>query len=470
MFSENTGHPPEPALRTRQEREFLDRTRSIWESGVRFGIRGDLGEDVPPTKVARYTQTIAPEPPAQQAAQVDSNLQTALQQSANAAVMIQQELAPLSDPASGWHSWFWGDGLNLLYWRQPYPGGSVYGIELERMAFLSDVIAALPTESAIGEGRISLADARGKPVYQWGDYEYEDGEAPLAERALGAPLEMWRLRYHSGGERARALGPGALTGLVGSLVAAGIALLGLALYFYRENTREMHEAAQKVSFVNQVSHELKTPLTNIRMYAELAGEKLDEDSDPGLERCLRVVSDESGRLSRLIGNVLSFAKKGKGGDLRPGPGEVDEVIATTVEHFRPALEKAGVEIEIERGASGSCKIDADTLEQILSNLISNVEKYAASGGLLKIGSRREGDETEITVEDRGPGVPRGARGEVFKPFARLGSALTEGASGTGIGLAIARDLARKHGGDLRLASPHSDGGCRFVLTMKTPVC
>ncbi len=463
-------HPPAPTSSTVQEREFFDRTRSIWESGIRFGLRAGGDYDHYSQNPGRYTRTVPPDAKGGQGS-APPQLGKVPWVTGNAAQVAQQELAPLSDPVSGWHTWFWGDGLNLIYWRQPFPGGPVFGVELERMAFLSDVIAALPTETGLGAGRISLSDARGRPVYQWGDYEQSDGEKPAAERALGVPLEMWRLGYFSGADdTAGQLGAGALTGLVGGLVAAGAALLGIAVFFYRGHADEMRSAAQKVSFVNQVSHELKTPLTNIRMYAELAAEKLGDeaDADAGLRKCLDVVGAESGRLGRLIGNVLTFSKRDRAGHVRPAAGDVDEVVAATLEHFRPALAKAGVEIESALGAGGRRSVDGDALEQILANLFNNVEKYAASGGVLKVTTRGDGDTVEIVVEDRGGGVPKAAREKVFEPFVRLSDELTEGVSGTGIGLAIARDLARQHGGDLVLAEPGGGGGCRFVLTLAAP--
>jgi len=397
------------------------------------------------------------------------NLPQAEAQTLNAAPVYPQELAPLSDPASGWHSWFWGDGLNLLYWRQPFPGGPVVGIEVERMVLLSDIIAALPTETGIGSGRMVLADARGQPIYQWGEYEQGEGELPLAERGIGAPLEMWRLRYFSKDNPGSGpLRAGTLTGLFGGLAAAGAALLGLAMYFYRENAREMRAAQQKVSFVNQVSHELKTPLTNIRLYAELAGEKMEQDADPGLRKCLGIVSAESNRLGRLIGNVLTFARRDRDTALRPVAGDVDEVIKSTVEHFRPALENAGMEIRTALSCAGECRLDTDALEQILANLFSNAEKYATCGKLIQVSSQRCGQDAEIRVEDRGPGVAKALREHVFEPFTRLSDELTEAASGTGIGLSIARDLARQHGGDLRIEDAKDGNGCCFVLSLAAP--
>jgi signal transduction histidine kinase len=448
--------PPDGEASTDSEAAFFDRTRSIWDSGVDFGVGG-----------AYWQLEFAPQVYPGKSGTIVSGQSGAGQRAERRAVPQQQQsLNLVPDPASGWYGWFWGEGLNWIFWRQPSPGAPVVGVEIDRAALIADIVGALPEQTAVAGGRAVLAGAKGEPIYQWGDYERKDGEAPVAELGLGVPLSGWRLLYFA--QSADTGGKSAAAGLVAGLVAVGIALLGMAVYFYRENSREMREAEQKVSFVNQVSHELKTPLTNIRMYAELAGEKLDEGADPGLEKCLGVVTDESGRLSRLIGNVLSFAKRGKGAAVRPAPTDIDARVAATVDLFRPSLERAGVGVELDASA-GEGRVDGDALEQILANLFSNVEKYAASGGAMKVAARRDGDTTRVTVEDRGPGVPRAQRERVFAPFARLDDSVTEGASGTGIGLAIARELARAHGGDLKLEEADG-GGCRFVLTVKTPDC
>ncbi|HIG83272.1 MAG TPA: HAMP domain-containing histidine kinase [Verrucomicrobia bacterium] len=453
-------HPLNSEESTRQEREFFERTRSIWDSGARFGQRDAESNGQLPGKATQYSKTRKPSDPVQKL-----KYQKGKGQALNIKSVSPQELAPLSDPASGWHSWFWGDGLNLLYWRQPFPGGPVIGIEIERMVLLSDIVAALPTETGVGSGRMVLADARNKPLFQWGDYEQSERELPLTERGLGSPLEMWRLRYFSKDNPGSGpLNTRTLTGLFGGLSAAGVTLLGLAMYFYRENAREMRTAEQKVSFVNQISHELKTPLTNIRLYAELAEEKTGQDADPDLKKCLGIVSEESNRLGRLIGNVLTLAKRDRDAALRLTAADVDQVIKSTVEHFLPAFKKAVMEISINLSCPGNCMFDADAIEQILANLFSNAEKYASSGKLIRVSSRRYAQDIEIRVEDRGQGVAKELREYIFEPFSRLNDKLTEAASGTGIGLSIARDLARQHGGDLRIEDSKDGKGCCFVLS------
>src|SRR5262245_37271377 len=143
-----------------------------------------------------------------------------------------------------------------------------------------------------------------------------------------------------------------------------LALIGLASYFYRESTREMREAAERVSFVNQVSHELKTPLTNIRMYAELLEQSLPEDDSKAAEH-LDVIVSESQRLSRLIGNVLTFARKQNDKlTLHRAAGNVDRCIEFVLDHFKAPLEAKNVKTVFTAGAGNSVEFDRDIVEQI----------------------------------------------------------------------------------------------------------
>jgi signal transduction histidine kinase len=145
---------------------------------------------------------------------------------------------------------------------------------------------------------------------------------------------------------------------------------------------------------------------------------------------------------------------------------VDAIIADTLESFRPVLQEAGVQIAFTPDAGRMVMLDADVLTQILGNLFSNVEKYAVGGQALEVTSRQTDDRTEIQVADRGPGVPAAQADEIFKPFVRLSNSLTDGVSGTGIGLTIARDLARLHGGDVTLA--RAEVGACFRVVLRTP--
>ena len=369
----------------------------------------------------------------------------------------------------GWTAWHWDEGLHLIFWRVDAEG-RVSGAEIERARLCSDIVARLPSTAGDGksdQGCTLLRDENGVAVYQWGAYEPAEKEKPTAERFLTSPLQTWRLEYHLPPQTLEsALNGGRSFTTAAGLVFAAAALAGLALYLYRGYTSEMREAAQRVTFVNQVTHELKTPLTNIRMYAELLESKLKSDDhiDPAALVHLNVIVDESSRLSRLIANVLTFARSRRGPvSLHKSDGCIDETVASTLDQFRPALAEKNVRIEFNPGAPGAVRFDADAVRQILGNLASNVEKYAASGGLLSVTTLLQGGRAEISVSDRGPGIPREAREKIFEPFFRISDALNSGAAGAGIGLTIARELARLHGGDLTLEE--SKTGAAFKLTL-----
>jgi signal transduction histidine kinase len=253
------------------------------------------------------------------------------------------------------------------------------------------------------------------------------------------------------------------------LSAMGAVLLALGAHFYAGYARDLRDSARRVNFVNQVSHELKTPLTNIRMYAELLEQNLPQDAaaNEQARRYMGVIVSESQRLSRLIINVLTFARQQRRSlRLNPQPAIVDHVIDAAIEQFRPSLEAAGIAVDVQRGASRSVRLDADAAGQILGNLISNVEKYAAGGKRLSISSSQESGRTTIRVADGGGGIPASHREKIFQPFYRISNELSDGVTGTGIGLSIARELARLHGGDVVLEP--SGRGAVFCISLATP--
>ena len=380
-----------------------------------------------------------------------------------------------SEARRGWYTWYLGEGINFIFWRKT--GSGIEGIELNRMAVIARIIGALPheipgeedipvTASPPGTYRIVLEDISGHTVYQWGRYEPGEGDEARAAVPAPHPVSAWRLRSFSGPYNGK-ITPARKAALAVPFAVLVLAVAGLAVFLYRESTRESREALKKVSFVNQVSHELKTPLTNIRMYAELLENRIPED-DPSAVSYLSVVVSESNRLSRLITNVLTFGKEQKGNlPFQPVEVEPDGIIARVCETFAPVLETKGIETEVDLGAPGPAMIDPDILEQIASNLITNAEKYAAAGEYVGLRTRRENDIFILRVRDRGPGIPQSARERIFRPFYRLSNKLTDGASGTGIGLYIVRNLARLHGGDARLLT--ADSGADFEVRLYAPL-
>jgi signal transduction histidine kinase len=367
--------------------------------------------------------------------------------------------------AHGWQPLPDGEGLGLVFWRRTADGALVT-VSLPSAAILAALVARLPTtvpDRSTGDERIALFDPTGRLVYQWGAYTPPPGSKPLVALWLRPPVGAWRLAY---------LGPApvpgrASLGTAGGLAALAAVVIGAGVWLYRESTRELRLAAERVSFVNQVSHELKTPLTSVRMYAELLEDHVAPNDEVGLRR-LGIVVAESQRLARLITNILTFSRAEKGAlTVQPAPGCVDDIVRELLAQFAPGFEASGVTARFDAGAPRRVRVDADALAQIMGNLLGNVEKYAPRGPLV-VRTVAAPPITRITVEDQGPGIPAAERERVFEPFVRLGSASHEGVPGTGIGLGIARDLARRHGGELRLL-PSSRGALFEVILIAEEV-
>lgn len=248
------------------------------------------------------------------------------------------------------------------------------------------------------------------------------------------------------------------------LMAGLLTLLGVMATRSQRHAQQL--AAQRVSFVNRVSHELATPLTNMLLNLDLARESLSDNPAAATAR-LNLIEEETRRLSRLTDNVLTFSRSGRGPLAHhPHPCVPDDLVRGVLAQFAPALNRVGLVAQTAYDSSHSVLLDADAFVQIVANLLSNVEKYAASGEFAEISTHWEPDVLTVKVRDHGPGIPVAASERIFQPFVRLAHHTSEGTSGTGLGLAIARELAHTLGGTLQLNQPGT--GTEFTLTLPAP--
>lgn len=442
-----------------EEGAFVRRTESVWESGVRFGSTSTLARkesDQAPPQQAGIASSAMPQ-----------QRQETFYKKADVRPSVKaQAKDSVREPAvksSGWHVWFYGSGPQMLFWQER-DDGRVAGVEVEMAALISLWVNRLSgADAPNAPGLMQLTSSDGKDIlHQWGAAGGEEVVAPVAQRDCSTPLGMWRLAYRPARDEAPR---SHRLPVVLAAAGAGVALLALAFLFLRESTREMREARRRVSFVNQVSHELKTPLTNIRLYAEMAQQRVAASGDVEATRHLGVVEAETSRLSRLIHNVLTFARQQRDQlTVHHATASLDEVTRRVVDLWRPGLEGKGFRVECSLAAAQPFEFDADAVEQIIGNLLSNVEKYAGGGHWVRIATDCDGVNARLMVEDRGPGIPARMREQVFAPFVRVRGDLTEGASGTGIGLSISKHLAELHGGSLLLEDA-APGGSRFVLIL-----
>lgn len=267
-------------------------------------------------------------------------------------------------------------------------------------------------------------------------------------------VQAWdRLKVTAGQDSATLIGT---AGLALVLVFSGA-------FLFVQQRRALRLAEERVSFVNRVSHELGTPLTNILLNLDLAKSALS-GRPADARRRLALVNEEVERLGRLVSNVLTFSRRERNRlELREEPAVPDEVVVGVLAQFQPSLDRRGVAVDWRGGANAAVRVDRDALAQIVGNLISNVEKYAAGGGWMGLESRLGEGSLVVTVSDRGPGIPADRRERIFEAFARVHGGVNEGSCGTGLGLSIARDLARRMGGGLTLVP--SATGAVFQLTL-----
>jgi two-component system sensor histidine kinase BaeS len=222
-------------------------------------------------------------------------------------------------------------------------------------------------------------------------------------------------------------------------------------------TAQGHERA----FLLSISHDLRTPLTSIKGYAEAMADGVIESS-PDRERAAAVIVSEARRLERLVADLLDLARlDAREFSLDAQRIDVRAVVGTTVEGFAPAAQSWDVALDVAPGEAIDADADPERLAQIVANLVENALKYARSAVRVDV-ARRDG-HLELRVDDDGPGVAAADRERVFE---RLYTARGTPSRkvGTGIGLAVVRELALAMGGSAR-CEPLETGGTRFVVTL-----
>lgn len=404
------------------------------------------------------------------------NARNSLQQAAQQAVFpnpASKAQAPLSSFAerTGWVPWRGADGLHLVGWRQPAFGG-VLGVDVNLPAIVSRLGELLPRDGDMADAFEVREAGVAKQSKVYGDAFFSRGSARTGDNLVRVPLSAavlpgWevvgvvREDLESGSGSRFFLAGSLLVGIFIVAILAGGSLL------VRQARRSEAEAAQKTSFVANVSHEFKTPLTTIRLYAELLEQGRVRDAAQGGDY-LRTIARETQRLARLVNNALDFSRleQGRKKFTRERLDLVAELTRLLDTHG-PRVAESGLTLRREFPTTPlSVVTDRDALEQIVLNLIDNACKYAAEGGEVTVAVASDDGVhgVELRVLDRGPGVPPEHRERIFEKFHRVDDTLTAEKSGAGLGLSIARQLARGMDGELRYA-PRAGGGAEFVLSL-----
>jgi two-component system phosphate regulon sensor histidine kinase PhoR len=245
-------------------------------------------------------------------------------------------------------------------------------------------------------------------------------------------------------------------------LSLAVILIAVAFILYAAD-KERRLANLKSEFIANVSHELKTPLSVIRMFGEMLLTKRVRD-DEKREQYLGIICSESERLTSLIENVLDFAalERGKSKyDMQPAV--IAEVVARAIDMFRYRFEREGAEVRLHQPSEPAhARVDEQAIALAVMNLLDNAVKYAGSAPV-DVTIEPAGSEVAIRVRDRGPGIPAQDLKRVFERFYR--SAVTGKTRGSGIGLALVKHIAEAHGG--RAFAENAEGG-GAVVTLTLP--
>lgn len=248
-----------------------------------------------------------------------------------------------------------------------------------------------------------------------------------------------------------------------SVFVLGCLILGIILTL-RATAREMKLAQAKSTFVSNVSHELKTPLALIRLFAETLELGRVKNSDKAQEY-YRIINNESQRLTQLINNVLDFAKIEAGRkDYRFTKADTARLVEDVIRSYEYQIINAGFELKVDIEHNlPSAMIDRDALSQAVLNLLNNAVKYSDDVKRISVRVRLCERHVAIEVADQGVGIPRSEQEKIFEKFYRVSAGLVHDTKGSGLGLALVRHIVEAHGGQALVESAPGRGSCFTIL-------
>ncbi|MDX1383339.1 MAG: HAMP domain-containing sensor histidine kinase, partial [Thermoanaerobaculia bacterium] len=312
---------------------------------------------------------------------------------------------------------------------------------------------------------------------------------PRAVRTTAETGLPWSIQVASGDLAAERARLGSRRQLLPVAVAVAAALLLVSgTFVVRAVRREIELARLQSDFVAAVSHELRSPLTAMRQVSEMLATGRVEDAAKR-RRFYDVLVHETGRLQRVVEQLLDFKRMEEGAmELRRDPIDVAALVEEVAADFANEIAANGHRLEVRMGAGSSSHIgggdpdsearetsgpgeagsprivgDAEALARALRNLLENAVAYSPDCPTVWLDVDQDGDRVAIRVRDRGIGIPPGDEERIFERFTRGASAQELGVPGTGLGLAMVRDIVEAHGGELILDSEPGRGSTFTIL-------
>ena len=253
-------------------------------------------------------------------------------------------------------------------------------------------------------------------------------------------------------------------GLAVTILVFGLLFLGVFLLL-RVTAREVDLAQSKSAFVSNVSHELKTPLALIRLFAETLQSGRVKNPEK-VQEYYRIINTESVRLTHLINNILDFSAIEAGRkDYNFEACDVSQVVADVVKNYSFSLENAGFEVKTNFAENlPLIKIDCDAINQAVINLLNNAAKYSHNEKFVEVGIERRSESIAIEITDHGIGIALEEQSKIFEDFYRVGGSNdVHNVKGSGLGLSLVKHITEAHGGRVSVNSVLHRGSTFTIL-------
>jgi len=354
--------------------------------------------------------------------------------------------------------------------RNPKDSGRWAGLEIQTDALLREVaptvLAGLKRHGSesIGELAVTVSESGRGAVFSTA----KDVTASEASIQAGPLLPLWTLSGRHQGTTIESLAQAQFRSsmAVSTLVFCSLMVaIGLSL---RAVARESKLAELKSGFVSNVSHEMKTPLSLIRVFAETL-ELGRVTEPPKLQEYYRVIHSESRRLTQLIDRVLDFASM-EAGPKRYQFASTDlaRLVSDAVKPYADQIRSQGftLDLQIEQTLPPAL-VDGQTISQAVTNLIDNAVKYSTQVKEIRVRVYRAENQIGIEVADKGIGIPDSEQRRVFENFYRVNNSLVHETKGSGLGLSLTKSIVEAHHGRIDLDS-RPGGGSRFTILL--PAC
>jgi len=354
--------------------------------------------------------------------------------------------------------------LKLIFWKKQ-SNGNIAGCVIDEINFKKKIVGMLPdiyTPVRI----LTLLDETGNPLITPQDNQERDWRRPFVAREISEKLPHWEsAAYLTDSNVISSKARVFVFTMWILIIILFVSIVGGGIVVLRSLHSEITLAQQKTTFVANVSHELKTPLTSIRMFAEMLKEKLQPDPEKR-EKYFNLMVSETERLTRLINNVLDFSKRGQGKKrYNIKQLEIVSLYKEIIEIQRVRLEHNGFEVNfVDEGIRILVNADEESIKQAVLNLISNAEKYSADTKKIDFEIDIEDKDIIFKIKDRGVGIAPNQVKKIFDEFYRVDDTLTSKVSGTGLGLTIAKRIIQDLGGDIIYKS-REGGGSIFQIRL-----